>query len=161
MLITFPFSRKLVLPITLTVIAGMFAYTYHTAHSPLGEKPEDGIEASLYIRKLIIFESWKKSLHAGPFGWGRNLYADNTDEDFELASVDNTYMQFTMTRGWVYTTLWISIAVFFSLRMTLAFIRTTHPSQVFPLAVLFCTILGLMVSMYTVWAGTFTRWCGR
>jgi hypothetical protein len=139
--------------IALMVISAVFAYTYHTAHTPLGDKPEDVVAASLYIRKLIIVESWNKSLHAGPFGWGRNLYADTSDEDFELQSVDNTYMQFTMTRGWVYTTLWISIAVFFSLRMTLAFNRVTHRSQIFPLAVATATVLGLMVSMYTVWAG--------
>jgi hypothetical protein len=153
MLMTLKFSRQLLLPVTLMVIGGMFVYTYHTAHSPLGEKPEDPLAASLYIRRLIIFESWNKSLHAGAFGWGRNLYADTTDQDFELASVDNSYMQFTMTRGWVYTSLWISIAVFFSLRMTLAFGRVNHRSQIFPLAVSTATVLGLMVSMYTVWAG--------
>ena len=153
MLLVVPFSRQLLLLITLSIIGGMFAYTYHTAHTALGDKPDDPLAASLYIRRLIIVESWNKSLHAGPFGWGRNLYANTTDQDFELASVDNTYMQFTMTRGWVYTALWISIAVFFSLRMTLAFSRVNHRSQIFPLAVSTATVLGLMVSMYTVWAG--------
>lgn len=153
LLMAIPLSRKLLVLITLVIVGGMFTYTYHTAHTPLGDKPDDPLAASLYIRRMIIVESWNKSLHAGPFGWGRNLYADTTDEDFELASVDNTYMQFTMTRGWVYTTLWISIAVFFSLRMTLAFGRVNHRSQIFPLAVSTATVLGLMVSMYTVWAG--------
>jgi hypothetical protein len=153
MLMAIKFSRKLLLPITLLIIGTIFTYTYHTAHTPLGEKPDDELAASLYIRRLIIIESWNKSLHAGPFGWGRTLFEDNTDEDFELASVDNSYMQFTMTRGWVYTSLWISIAVFFSLRMTLAFMRVNHRSQVFPLAVSTATVLALMVSMYTVWAG--------
>ena len=111
-------------------------------------------------RKLIISESVEKSRRAAgnTFGYGRLLDFGNDDGDsdedqFDLKSVDNTYMLFTMTRGWVYTSLWISIAVFFSIRMTKAFRHVTNPSQVFPLAIATATVLALMVSMYTVWAG--------
>jgi hypothetical protein len=30
------------------------------------------------------------------------------ENSFDLKSVDNSYMQFTLTHGYVYTTLWIS-----------------------------------------------------
>jgi hypothetical protein len=147
-----PFARKLVIPLTLLVIAIMFTFTYTVAHQKLGEKPDGELQASLYIRKTIIHESWKQAVNAGAFGFGKN-YDFHEDEDFDLSSVDNSYMLFTMTRGWVYTCLWISIAIFFSLRMTLAFGRVTHRSQIFPLSVATATILALMVSMFTVWGG--------
>jgi hypothetical protein len=149
-----PVVRKLILPMTLLMIAAIGGWTYHVATEPLGEKPDSEAGGSYWTRKEIVHESWQKAKIAGPFGLG--IRADFTDEDdnsFDLKSVDNSYMQFTLTHGYVYTALWISIAIFFSWRMTTAFAAVTHPSQVFPLAVCTATVLGLMVSMYTVWAG--------
>jgi hypothetical protein len=150
-LIGIPFTRKLVLPLVLLVIAAIFAFTYHAAHEKLGDRPDGDLQGSYWTRKLIITQSWKQAVKAGPFGFGKAL--DFNDDDFDLTSVDNSYMLFTMTRGWVYTTLWVSIAVMFGVRVTVAFFKITHRSQVFPLAVSTATVLGLMVSMYTVWAG--------
>ena len=62
-------------------------------------------------------------------------------------------MQFSVSHGYVYTTLWSSIGLFFAWRVGAAFRKIMHPSQVFPLAAATATVLGLMVSMYTVWAG--------
>ena len=62
-----------------------------------------------------------------------------------------------MTRGWVYTALWLSLGVVFSWRVGRAFGRVTNRDQVFPLAVCTATVLALMVSMYTVWAGAAVR----
>ncbi len=148
----FPKSRMLLMPGTLAVIAVIFAFTYHVAHSKLGPKPESDLAGSLWTRKVIISESWKKATTAGAFGYGKTLDFSEED-DFDLSSVDNSYMLFTMTRGWVYTALWISLGVWFSIRMTLAFARATHPSQIFPLSAATATVLALMISMYTVWAG--------
>jgi len=155
-LILIPMARKIVLPLTLLVMFALFAYTYNAATTKLGDKPDGDLPGSMWTRKKIIQQSWAKAQGAGPFGYG--LRPDLTDEDggensFDLISVDNSYMQFTLTHGYVYTTLWISIAVFFSYRMTRAFNAIRHPSQVFPLAVSTATVLALMVSMYTVWAG--------
>ncbi len=153
-LILFPWSRSLVLPITLVAITVIAGWTYHVATEPLGEKPGTEAGGSLWTRKQIIHESWQKASIAGPFGLGiRPDFSQDDDSNFDLKSVDNTYMHFTLSHGYVYTALWISIAIFFSLRMSVAFSRVTHPSQVFPLAVSTATVLGLMVSMYTVWAG--------
>jgi hypothetical protein len=150
-LIMAPWTRKLVFP--LVVLGGMvlFTFTYQAAHVKLGEKPEGELEGSYWTRKLIITQSWKIAEKSGPFGFG--LEAKFDDEDFDLSSVDNSYMLFAMTRGWVFVLLWCLIAPVFALRMGMAFRHITHPSQVFPLAVATATILGLMVSMYTVWAG--------
>jgi hypothetical protein len=151
-LIFIPFARKILLPLTLLVIVVMAGFTIHVATQPLGEKPDSEAGGSLWTREMIIHESWQKAQYAGPFGLGiRPDFSD--DPDFDLKSVDNSYMQFTLTHGYVYTILWTSIAIFFAGRMTIAFNRVTHPSQVFPLAVCTATVLGLMVSMYTVWAG--------
>lgn len=154
-LMTAPLFRKLLVPLVLIVIAAVFAFTYQAAHGRLGDKPEGELPASMWIRKVIVMQSWKKAVNAGPFGYGRLL--DFSDDEFDLSSVDNSYMLFTMTRGWVYTSLWVSIAVFFALRMTSAFNHATHRSQVIPLAIATATILGLMISMYTVWAGGLYR----
>jgi hypothetical protein len=151
-LISSAWARKLVFPLTMLVIAVMFFITYHVATKPLGAKPDGEAAGSLYTREMIVKECWYKSASAGFFGLG--IRPDlGGDEDFDLKSVDNTYMQFTLTHGYVYVTLWISIAVFFSWRMTRAFGAVTHPSQIFPLAACTATVLGLMISMYTVWAG--------
>jgi hypothetical protein len=156
-LILFPFARKLVLPITLIVMGGLFAYTYHAVTTPLGEKPaNDQLGGSQWTRKEIMQECWAKADGTGLFGYGLrpDLYDQDAGEgSFDLKSVDNSYMQFLLTHGWVYVILWISIAFFFAFRMTRAFNAIRHPSQVFPLAVSFATVLALMVSMYTVWAG--------
>jgi hypothetical protein len=145
-------ARKLLLPLTIGVVLLVGGYTYHVATQPLGEKPDGELPGSLWTRKMIISQSWMLARTAGPFGLG--IRPDLSDiEGFDLKSVDNSYMQFTLTRGWVYTLLWISIAICFSYRMTLAFAAVTHPSQIFPLAASTATVLGLMLSMYTVWAG--------
>jgi hypothetical protein len=151
-----PFTRKLVLPLTLLIFGALFAYTYNAATTKLGEKPSGDLPGSMWTRKLIVQESWHKARDAGPFGYGlrADLQENEGDDDrFDLKSVDNTYMNYTLTHGWVYTALWISIGVFFSFRMTRAFNAITHPSQIFPLTVATATVLALMVSMYTVWAG--------
>jgi O-Antigen ligase len=151
-LMTVPRARQLVLPLTLFVFGGIFFFTYHVAHEPLGAKPDGDLPGSLWTRKMIINESWKKAATAPLFGYGRILDFSN-DADFDLDSVDNSYLQFAMTRGLIYTALWVSIGIFFSIRMTKAFNLATHPSQIFPLSVATAVVLGVMVSMYTVWAG--------
>jgi hypothetical protein len=151
-LVYIPAARRILLPLTLLVVIGLAGFTYRVATQPLGDKPDGELPGSLWTRKMIIVESFKKAQTAGPFGLGiRPDFGD--DEDFDLKSVDNSYMQFALTRGWVYTSLWVSISIFFSWRMTKAFLAVNHPSQVFPLAASTATVLGLMVSMYTVWAG--------
>jgi hypothetical protein len=151
-LVFVPWSRQLVLPMVLLVGGVIFAFTYQAAHEKLGEAPDGELQGSYWTRKLIVNQSWKIAEKAGPFGFGEAVkFAD--DPDFDLASVDNSYMLFAMKRGWVYTLLWISIAPVFALRVWKAFRHVSHPSQVFPLAVATATVLGLMVSMYTVWAG--------
>jgi len=151
-LVGIPFSRKLILPLTLCIIAALFTFTLKTAYSELGERPEDALGESLYIRRMIVIQSWRQAIKAGPFGFGKMMQVDE-NEEFNLASVDNTYMQFTMTRGWVYTALWISIGILMSIRSTIGFSKITNQSQVLPLAVATSTVLGLMVAMYTVWGG--------
>ncbi len=148
-----PFTRRLVLPMTLSAIVAGFGYTVYMAHAVINtDVADNGVQASLETRKVIIHQSWAKAVTAGPFGYG--LRADfSDDDDWGLTSVDNSYMQFTLTRGWVYTGLWLMIAVTFSYRVQSAFKASTDRSQVFPLAVCTATVLGLMVAMFTVWAG--------
>ena len=156
-LMAVPLARRMLLPLTLSAITVLFAYTYYMAVSPLEDRSADApsannVAGSMNTRKLIVHQSWPKAVTAGPFGWGLQ-YNFTDDETFDLSSVDNSYMQFTMTRGWVYTALWIGMGVTFAARAGRAFRVTTDRAQVLPLAVCSATVLGLMVSMYTVWAG--------
>jgi len=153
LLMTVPLTRRLVLPATIAVFIAGFAYTAHAATTDLGVKGDTQLEGSFYTRNKIIQESWKLASTAGPFGYGLRADFSAVDEDFDLLSVDNTYMQFAMTRGWVYTALWCSLGILFAWRVGRAFGRVTDPAQLFPLAVSTATILALMVSMYTVFAG--------
>ena len=84
------------------------------------------------------------------------LFSESDDSDFDLKSVDNSYHAVHHDpRLGLHHALWISIAIFYLL--------PGHddgfpggppsPSQVLPLAVCTATVLALMVSMYTVWAG--------
>ena len=146
-------SRYLAVPLTVAVIAAVFAFTYHVAHTPLGEKGDGDLSGSYYTRKLIIVESWKKAATAGAFGYGPFLTSDDASDDFDLSSVDNSYMLFTMTHGWIYTSIWLLMAVSYSYRLTRGFMRVKHPSQVFPLAASSATIFAILISMNTVWAG--------
>jgi len=59
---------------------------------------------------MIVTESWRKAVTAGPFGYCRVLLHE--DEEFDLASVEQQLHAVHDVQGWVYTTLWISIAVF-------------------------------------------------
>ena len=157
-LMVVPLARRMLLPLTVGVVVVMASYTWYMAHSPIeevvndGTKQENNLQGSLNTRKKIIQESWGPASTAGPFGWG--FKADFAEQDgFDLTSVDNSYMQFTMVRGWVYTVLWIGLGVSFAARAGRAFRLSQDRAQVFPVAVGAATILGLMISMYTVWAG--------
>ena len=64
-------TRTLLVPLTLFMICVIGGYTYHIAHEPLGDKPEtNDMAGSVWIRKLIITQAWKKAEIAGPFGLG-------------------------------------------------------------------------------------------
>ena len=153
---TVPWSRRLVLPLTLLVVVGLTAYTYKVAVEPLSEAGHgvDGVEGSLYVRHLIIKRTWALATSAGPFGYGVMTNFSGM-EDFDLDSVDNSYMGLAMTRGWVGVGLWVMLGVCFAARVTKAFGASGDPSLVFPLAVATAGVLGLMMAMYTVWAGAF------
>ena len=149
--------QHLVVPMTLAVIAGLAGYSAYLIATPLADAVESTadrsqLEGSAETRKLILHQSWPLARTAGWFGWGLQMDFDDV-EGFDLASVDNSYMQFTMTRGWVYTALWVGIGLTFALRVQRAFRLVTDRPQAFPLAVCTATVLGLMVAMYTVWAG--------
>lgn len=149
------FARLMILPLTLAIAGGLCAFTFWAALLPLGPKPESELGGSLYTRKVIMHESWPVAKAAGWFGLGRQPDFERLPEadEFSLASVDNSYMQFVMTRGWLFLTMWTSIGFIFAWRATRAFLVVRTPGQVFPLAVVTATVLALMVSMYTVWAG--------
>jgi hypothetical protein len=80
LMMSVPFTRKLVFPGAVLFAIGLFSYTYMTAKAPLGDKPDDQFGGSMWTRHEIIAESWKKAEAAGPFGFGiRPQFAEDSD----------------------------------------------------------------------------------
>lgn len=124
--------------------------TYYLLQQDLSKLPKPHtFESSLWTRTLIVQESWGLVSRAGPWGLGKTI----TTADITLESVDNAYLLHAMRNGWVYLTLWLLIPVGVGMRANRVFRRWNNWPQIFPLAVAVATILGIMVAMYTVWAG--------
>src|SRR5205085_8739428 len=87
--------------------------------------------------------------HAGSFGWGSSI----RHSQLSLESVDNSYMLFTMRRGFVFLGLFLMVPVVVALRGMKAFAAGKLPTHWIPLAVGIASIIGIMAAMYTVWFG--------
>jgi hypothetical protein len=137
-------------PAAIAVVAIMLAFTVRTATTPLGPKPDDGtLAASYYTRQLIIRNSWDMATTAGPFGHGKRIDKSQLD----LESVDNAYLLYALTRGWVYVGLWIALPVTASFVGTRALSKCRNDRERFPVAVCVATTMGVAMAMYAVWAG--------
>jgi hypothetical protein len=104
---------------------------------------------SMFIRAKIVQHSWPFASTAGLFGYGNTI----RHSQLALESVDNSYMLFTMRRGWVFIALFLMVPVVLALRAMRAFGRAKLKEQWMPLAVGVSVILGIMTAMYTVWFG--------
>lgn len=151
-------SETLLVPGMALAIIGGFAFTTYLINLDLESvKPEgatnevDALQGSYYVRVLIVQNSWNSyGQNAGLVGFGdQGLQKDVMGLD----SVDNSYMLFLMRRGWIHLTLRLLMA------LTIAFVgwrmlrNARGPLQRAPAAALLAAIIGILVSMYTVWFG--------
>jgi len=113
------------------------------------EKMGVTVEDSVMVRAMIVQNSWPFVTTSGYFGWGNTIRRS----ELNLDSVDNSYILFTMRRGFVYLSLFLSIPVILAWRARKAFKQIYLPQQYQPLALGLAGVLGIMVSMYTVWFG--------
>jgi len=144
-------ARAMLRFIVILVIAGLCLTTYWLLNRHLEDpgNSASALKGSLWIRTLIVQNSWKMASTAGLFGWGKTL--DGTTMNLE--SVDNAYILTVLWRGWVTLGLWLLLPIILGKRVSRAMRMASSQRQVLPLAVGVSTILGTMVGMYTVWFG--------
>jgi hypothetical protein len=150
------FTRKLVIFFVIGLFCGFIGMTYHLYNVDVDARREQAQEDvgqtaqdSMFVRAMIVQKSMPFASTAGLFGWGNTI----RHSQLALESVDNSYMLFTMRRGFVFLILFLSIPVVVAIRSMRAFWRARLTTQWIPLAVGVSAILGIMGAMYTVWFG--------
>jgi hypothetical protein len=151
-----PFTRKILIVGVLGLFCGFGAMTYHLYNVDLDARREQQQEDigqtaqdSMFVRAMIIQKCMPFAEQTGLFGWGNTI----RHSQLALESVDNSYMLFTMRRGFAFVTLFFMIPVVMALRAMKAFRRAAIPTHWIPLAAGVATVLGVMAAMYTVWFG--------
>src|SRR5581483_10484415 len=140
----------------LGLFCGFAVMTYHLYHVDLDARREQlqedigqTAQDSMFVRAMIIQKSMPFAENTGLFGWGNTI----RHSQLALESVDNSYMLFTMRRGFVFLSLFLMIPVVTALRAMKCFKRCKSEMQALPLAVGVSVILGIMAAMFTVWFG--------
>jgi len=150
------FSRRMLIVGVFGLFCGFAVMTYHLYHMDLDARREQRQEDigqtaqdSMFVRAMIIQNCMPFARETGLFGWGNTI----RHSQLALESVDNSYMLFTMRRGFVFLGLFLMIPVVMALRASKAFRNARVPAQWVPLAVGVSAVLGIMAAMYTVWFG--------
>ena len=151
-----PFSRKLVLVAVLIMFGGFGYMTNKLYHTDVEARQEEEdaekgqtVQDSMLVCAKIVQNSWPFASTAGLFGWGNTI----RHSQLALESVDNSYILFTMRRGFVFLILFLMLPVSLAIRSVKAFRNATFKQQALPLAVALASVLGIMTAMYTVWFG--------
>ncbi len=145
-------GSTLILPSIVVMLAllGVMLATSFSVDTSIEARNATGIFGRSYnVRALIIQRTWPFVMSAGPLGYGETLPV----AELELESVDNTYLLWTMDRGWLWLALWLAIPVALGSQVRKALRMGASASQRYPLAAGFAFCLGTMVSMFTVWGG--------
>jgi hypothetical protein len=148
-------SELFLVPLTIAAIVGGFVFTNHLlsidlqAIKPASEKEQ--LEGSFYVRTLIVQNSWNTfGKDAGWIGFG-DINIDK--KVLGLDSVDNSYMLFLMRRGWVHLSLRLVLAIMVAYVGMKMLRQARTPATRLPAAAFVAALMGIMVSMYTVWFG--------
>ena len=151
-------SEYLLVPGVIAGIIAGFLFTSHLLSLDLEAiRPEnqnaEQLEGSFWVRTLIVQNSWNSyGKDAGWVGWGDTNTSLDKDK-LQLDSVDNSYMLFLMRRGWIYLSLRLVLAVVFAFMATRMMQLARTPTTRLPAAALIAVLIGIQVSMYTVWFG--------
>jgi hypothetical protein len=150
------FSRKLVIVAVLMLFCGFGYMTNKLYYTDVAARQEEedsekgqSVQDSMLVRAKIVQNCMPFASRAGLFGWGNTI----RHSQLALESVDNSYMLFTMRRGFVFISLFLMIPVITALRAMKAFKRCRTDAQAVPLAIGVAVILGIMAAMFTVWFG--------
>lgn len=140
----------LVVPVLAVMAIGMVLFTAHALNVTLGEKPvDDPAGASQWIRLKIIQDSWPNCSTAGWVGYGSKLDTTNIG----VGSVDNAYLLFIMSEGWIALVGWIILAFILAFRGAAALKNARTASERLPVAAGIAGIFAMFYAMYTVFYG--------
>ena len=150
-LMVMPYLGRLLPAAMMLAIIGGFTISFSLKNMQTDHdwRPEATLENSLLMRAVIVQRSWPFVEDAGLFGYGATIRKSQLDLD----SVDNSYVLFIMRRGWVYLTLFLTLAMVFAVRASRAYAVAYTPQQRLPLTTAVAAIIGTLVAMYTVWFG--------
>ncbi len=149
------FTRRAVPLYVIALFCGLGMMTYHLfsldvdTRRDQAEQIGQSVQDSMLVRAMIIQNSMPFVQSAGPFGYGDKI----RKSQLNLDSVDNTYILFTMRRGWVFIALFLLIPVTLAVRASKAFRNARLDAQWMPLAAVVSVVCGIMAAMYTVWFG--------
>ena len=148
------FSRKLVIVAVLMLFCGFGFMTNKLYNTDVAARQDEedsekgqSVQDSMLVRAKIVQNCMPFAAKAGMFGWGNTI----RHSQLALESVDNSYMLFTMRRGFVFISMFLIVGHHSSLRDKLKRCRTDI--QAVPLAIAVSVILGIMAAMFTVWFG--------
>jgi hypothetical protein len=146
-----PFVGRYMISFFIVLLIGGIAMTAHLKQMQLGERENIGqsLSDSTWVRAQIMQNCWPFASTAGYFGYGGTL----SKTDLDLDSIDNSYILFTMRRGFVGLALLLSLPVVLTWRASNVFRRYHARAQRLPVAVAVSALLGIMVAMFTVWFG--------
>ncbi|MGF1635107.1 MAG: hypothetical protein ACFCVE_14745 [Phycisphaerae bacterium] len=146
------FTYMLLVPgIVLAILIGI-SFTTMLINVDPGPRPgpdTPALEASLWMRTVIVQNAWGVAEDAGLFGFGNLISKDQLNLD----SVDNSYLLFLMTRGWVFIVLILTLPVMLAWSGARALARARQASERIPLAAGLAGVYGTFAAMYTVWFG--------
>jgi hypothetical protein len=146
-----PLVARLLPAIVVGMIVGGFVMAHHLNNMQLGEREDVGqtISDSLQVRALIMQNAWPFASTSGLFGWGKTI----RHSELNLDSVDNGYLLFTMSKGWVYLGLFLMLPLWLAVRVSKVYGRTRLPQHRFPIAAATAAVIGITVAVFTVWFG--------
>jgi hypothetical protein len=134
------------------IIVGGIMVTATLLNTPLGERAErlgQDVGDSMYMRTLIVQQTWPLAQEAGLWGYGKQISKDMLDLD----SVDNAYLLFVLQRGWPYLVLFLTVPLLLTWRAARVWDRRTGDAQQLPLAIAASVLLTILVAMYTIFFG--------
>ena len=140
------------LPAAILVMVGYAGLTQHFVDTPLPVREyteEATLSDSANIRQLIVQSAWPYASTAGFFGYGRTVSA----RDMGLQSVDNGYLLFIISRGWLYFGAFVLLLFAVAATGGRAIARIADGTARTPVAAGVAGIMGIMMGMYTVFFG--------
>ena len=132
-------------------VVGVLITTY-LINDTIGAKPEEGastLEASIWVRTLIVQSAWKLAQSAGFFGYGRLV----DSAELGVTSLDNAYLLLLLRYGWVYLIGWVGLIFTLAAVGTRGLLAARTQAERLPMMAGLTGILAIAVGMYTIWFG--------